>query len=316
MQYDDAKLDFAYKYPFSKEAKDIIESLNISKISDSYLKAAKNHIEAALAGGISYTKTNISSVKIDYIVVYAYSRMLSSAYGNIALVKAYAKAEAKRSIDALSLAESEEIDKLGKELYLNIVKRFMPEQRDEFVIKVYDFLKFSPGTKDLELVNQKLSGGAIVLDRITTIKLMNAAIVNEILKGLPIKISDLPSELTTFAKSNRITSQVERAPKFLSRGNSIPWIEKLLSIPIADVRHRTVNLILAPYLTNIKGMSAEDAAKIINSYIEKCKEINPDTKITERYVEYQCNYAKKKGTKPLSEQHARELLGNLVDIWT
>jgi len=58
----------------------------------------------------------------------------------------------------------------------------------------------------------------------------------------------------------------------------------------------------------------EQATKIINDYIEKCKELDPNTKITERYIEYQCNYAKKRGLKPLSIERAKELLGSAIEI--
>ncbi|MFL6364896.1 MAG: hypothetical protein ACJ719_06790 [Nitrososphaeraceae archaeon] len=36
------------------------------------------------------------------------------------------------------------------------------------------------------------------------------------------------------------------------QGNTIPWIEKLLQTPIDDYRKNAVNLILAPYLINVK----------------------------------------------------------------
>jgi hypothetical protein len=49
------------------------------------------------------------------------------------------------------------------------------------------------------------------------------------------------------------------------RGNTIPWIEKLLQTPTADYRKNAVNLILAPYLINVKKLSYDDALNIINS---------------------------------------------------
>ena len=92
------------------------------------------------------------------------------------------------------------------------------------------------------------------------------------------------------------------------------WVEKLLATPIADIRHRTVNLILAPYLVNTKGMSVDQATKIICEYIERCKLLDPATRVNERYVRYQCDYAKKRGLKVLSLDRAKELLGSALDI--
>ena len=59
-------------------------------------------------------------------------------------------------------------------------------------------------------------------------------------------------------------------------------------------------------------MEVEQAVKIINEYIEKCKEIDPSTKINESYIRYQCSYAKRRGLKPLSLDRAKELLGNTI----
>ena len=48
--------------------------------------------------------------------------------------------------------------------------------------------------------------------------------------------------------------EIERRSGYYSnRGiNKIPWIEKLLDTPISDFRKNATNLILAPYLVNIK----------------------------------------------------------------
>jgi hypothetical protein len=54
------------------------------------------------------------------------------------------------------------------------------------------------------------------------------------------------------------------------RGNTIPWIEKLLETPIYDYRKNAVNLILAPYLINIRKLSYENALNIIDNWLTEC----------------------------------------------
>jgi hypothetical protein len=71
--------------------------------------------------------------------------------------------------------------------------------------------------------------------------------------------------------NNMQTNQTERHHTF--RGNTIPWIEKLLETPIADYRKNAVSLILAPYLINIKKLSYDAASNIINSWLSKCGEL-------------------------------------------
>ena len=97
-----ADIDFAYKYPFSKEAKSVIDKLQITKIEQKYLNASKGHIEAAADGGIDYKSTSMYDVKEEYLITYAYSRMLLSAVRSVQLINIYAIAEARRSVQALA----------------------------------------------------------------------------------------------------------------------------------------------------------------------------------------------------------------------
>src|SRR4051812_3473402 len=57
------------------------------------------------------------------------------------------------------------------------------------------------------------------------------------------------------------------------RGNTIPWIEKLLETPIDDYRKNAVNLILAPYLINIKKLPY-DAALYHQQLVKQMWKIN------------------------------------------
>jgi hypothetical protein len=51
------------------------------------------------------------------------------------------------------------------------------------------------------------------------------------------------------------------------------WIEKLLKIPIADHRKRTIDLVLAPFLIVIKRLSFEESYSIIKDWIVNCNSI-------------------------------------------
>ena len=52
--------------------------------------------------------------------------------------------------------------------------------------------------------------------------------------------------------------------------NDIKWIEILLETPISDYRKNAINLILAPYLINIKKLPYTDAFNIIKDWLNKC----------------------------------------------
>ncbi|MEM3227891.1 MAG: DNA primase noncatalytic subunit PriX, partial [Candidatus Micrarchaeaceae archaeon] len=138
---------------------------------------------------------------------------------------------------------------------------------------------------------------------------LERAFEKKILEGLPISSKELPKEVALFYKSNGLRIAGTKA-KQAGGGRGIDWVERLLEYPILDGRHRIVNLVLAPYLVNVRGMEIEEAVKRISAYIEACKRVNPDTRINEQYIRYQCAYAKRKGMKVLSAKRARELLGD------
>ena len=113
--------------------------------------------------------------------------------------------------------------------------------------------------------------------------------------------------------SKGIRLEEKRAIRAETAG-SYAWIERLLTIPIPDVRHRTVNLILAPYLMNVRKLEEDDAVKAISDYIERCKLVNPNTNVNESYIRYQCRYSKTKGMRPLAASRAKELLAEMIEF--
>jgi hypothetical protein len=63
--------------------------------------------------------------------------------------------------------------------------------------------------------------------------------------------------------------------------NNIFWIEKLLNTTISDFRKNATNLILAPYLVNIKKLSYQHSFDILADWLKKCNsfkklDFNPD----------------------------------------
>lgn len=107
----------------------------------------------------------------------------------------------------------------------------------------------------------------------------------------------------------RISPKIERFRKFKSsvRNNSnfskskttITWIEKLLSMSIEDYRKCSVNLILSPYLMNIKKTTHSDSCYILEEWLSKCNDIrrldfNPNC-----LIKFSLNTALSKGIPPM-----------------
>ena len=66
--------------------------------------------------------------------------------------------------------------------------------------------------------------------------------------------------------------KLERRLRLKSNSN-IFWIEKLLNTPISDFRKNVINLILAPYLVNIKNLSYQESFNILIEWLKRCDSI-------------------------------------------
>ena len=307
--YNEEDLSFAYKFPFSKEAKAIMaaEQGRIDTSSDRLIGLGRARLDEALKESIIDYK-DIRYGKLDYLVGYAYARLLVSATSSELAVKRYVSAEAERARRALEKGSEADMGKLAAELHVD-----MTLEGTIFRLAFSSFLRLSRKRRGLSLTNFRLHGGFVFLGKHDAAGLMVPAMENEIGKGLPIKAAEIPKPVFMHAKG----IQVPRiGPELRSGTGSTAWIDRLLNTPIPDVRHRVVNLILAPYLVNVRGLGEEEAFRIISSYIERCKALDPNTLINDPYIRYQCKYAKRRGLKPLSLARARELLGSLLDFGT
>ncbi|MGA3020991.1 MAG: hypothetical protein ABSD68_03525, partial [Candidatus Micrarchaeales archaeon] len=81
---DADKLEFAYKYPFSREAKEVVAELQLSSIDEQYLQEGLSILKNAFKDGkIPHEKVReMSEVKYRYLLGYVYARMLVSAVGD------------------------------------------------------------------------------------------------------------------------------------------------------------------------------------------------------------------------------------------
>ena len=303
------EIDIAYKYPFSDEARTVIAEKGPKQIDYRYLELGRDRVEAAMNKKQSYFRIEIENVKLGYVISYIYARMLVSASANPLLIKSFASGEAKRSGMALREETDQTIMRLAKQLSYNVSSN----GSNEFIISFPEYLMKKPSGEHYALVNMKLKNGFVIMDRAELSRALEHSIYLKVMSGLPIPKGQLPKEVLDYYASSKIKlpdSMSKQAPAL--QGST--WIDKVLATPIPDVRHRTVNLVLAPYLINVKGMEVEQAVETIKKYIDECKQLNPNTDVSETYIRYQCNYAKNKGMRPLSLLKARELLGEYVDL--
>ena len=301
-------IDFAYKYPFSDEAKKIIGNEQIDPSNIKYLDLGKIRVEEALGNGTgAYQNIEYEPIKKDFIISYVFARIIVSALRSRHFIEDYANAEARRCIDAMGGESSEKIIKLSQEVGINASLELHSGQ-EFFSIKFTDLLKSS----SLNLVNLKLHNGKVFLERYVFLKFFEGPVQKAIKKNLPIRQADIPAQAFKIARQIKVrppeTKEEKAAP------GQYAWIEKLLRIPIPDVRHRIVNLILAPYFVTVRKFSEEKAFTLISEYIERCKELEGNTKINDAYIRYQCRYAKEKKMRPLAFEKSKDLLKDVIDL--
>ncbi len=301
----DTDLEFAYKYPFSEEAKRVVSALNANALNPVPMAMGRADLEECLSKG--FLNYGDSYNKLEYLQSYVYSRLLVSALKNASFISKYAAAEAYRSYMALERDTKDNIVRVAGELGIDV-----DINGEYFSMGMFQFLKHAPPEGQLALVNLRLGSGIINIDKLQFAQLLRIAISKAIAVGLPIKYEDIPKQVVSYAKEIKLPQpqvSMQRPP-----GRASAWIEKLMFLPIDDGRHRVVNLILAPYLINVKGLEVDAAKAIIIDYIEKCKTVNPATKVNEEYISYQCRYAKEHGMRPMSLKRAMEELGGAIDF--
>jgi len=308
MKADYSRLDFAYKYPFSQEAREVVAGLNVSSVEEQYLQVGITRLKSAFEQGrVPYEKVKeVSDFKYRQIMGYVYARMLVSAIGDRYSISRFAAAEASTAEEILSLDSVENLLRIADEIGLG-VKR----EKEVFSLPFEKFVAVPKRDDALKLVNQKLDKGIVYVDERQLLKFVACGIEKSIASRLPIDKKDLPRSVVEAAKE--LKPQEQKITLDVKKG-AYAWIEKLLATPIHDVRHRAVNLILAPYLMNVRGLDEESAVKTIVAYIERCKTLNPDTKVNETYIRYQCKYARNKGLRPLSLSRAKDLLQGVAEF--
>ena len=302
MMEDKSLLAFSCNYPFSSIAKELLKNTGEAVNDPMYINIGKLRLQESIdTNNIKY-RNDIFDISL--VISYAYARLIVSALNNPYITDIYVKAEAKRSIIAMTNDNESNIKNLSKELGFSI------EMIDKkFKVKVTNFLNAISNISSYKLINQSLKSGFIIMDIQEFAGMLEGIIHAKIKTGLPIPKKEIPKSISAYALDIKIPK-----PKIdVQSAKSEEWIEKLLANPIPDVRQRVVNLILAPYLVNVKKLDTESAFKIIVDYIEKCKILDPTTKITNAQIKYQCEYSKSKGMKPLSLEKAKELLSGVVD---
>ncbi len=254
-----AKLDFAYRYPFSIDAKEVVESLGMKRVEQKFVDAAKQRVEEALKDAhIGFTPTSYPDLQLTYLVSYAYARMLVSAFESAYLVSRYAIAESKRTGEALISDSNESITRVAKGLGLDIAI-----EGNECRVACWQYLNCAPKSVDYALIHQRLDGGTITLTKSKMIRVIEEASKASILQGMPIDKKILPKEVVSAARTIKVNVELgETKMVNVKESEYPPCIRKILF----DLK-KGVNLphqarwVMAVYLLNV-GVTPDEIKKL------------------------------------------------------
>jgi hypothetical protein len=122
-------------------------------------------------------------------------------------------------------------------------------------------------------------------------------------------------ELQTERKELKVKYQIRMKKNNNNTFNitAIPWIELLLETPIEDYKKNGLNLILTPYLINVKKLPYDDAFNIIEQWVNKCDSIKRLDSNFNYLIKYALENSIKKGYLPMNFETLKEKNRALYD---
>ena len=84
----------------------------------------------------------------------------------------------------------------------------------------------------------------------------------------------IQKRIDKITENGRLRKLSSHAPFNIDAKNRIGWIENLLQTPLDDHRKFCLWRILCPYLVNVRKLSHEESAPILNEWLQKCDQLN------------------------------------------
>lgn len=268
-------LDFALKYPFSSEAKTIIENINLT---DRIVELGAERIKKALKGESSTKMVLHDTEKKEEIASFAAARMILGHLRNPFITSKFAVNESKIVSNYLSREEKQVIERIASRFEIAPV-----EKEGKMLLDIPTYLRYKVGDRHYRLINRKISSGFVDINKSELERLIEEAVKKHtenipLVKSPPDSIKKAGKKLLEELPKKEITINVKP-------GDHPPCIMKLLE---SAKKHQNLNhsarWYLGTYLTAI-NMGEEEMLNIYSSM--------PD--YSEKTTRYQLAHIKKKG---------------------
>jgi len=256
------ELELITHYPFLSAAKDFVAK-KTSNLDLEILNLGKQRIIAALLlDQTNFTSDNVKQFykySEDYVLAYAASRFILSAWSNLYIKQRMALIESKLAKYFLDHDPLENLSIVSKELGINFTL-----EDNYFLIKVFDYLNYHPNDRSYKLFYVNLHNGFVKLSRNQFTRVLEEAIRKRLenfprLKNYPKEVDKIIKEIeTNFIPKREVASINIKAEDFP------PCIKKLVDQLTSSVNVPHIGRVaLAIYLIKA-GLSNEQIQKIFS----------------------------------------------------
>ncbi len=267
------ELGFALNYPFSQEAKKLIQAMQLNeRIIVMGAERIKKAIKGVSAGKVVFNESEIK----DEIASYAAARMILGALRNQFIIGRFAVNESKMIRNHLNKGNEEEVERAA--LHFGIKTRGN-------LLDIPTYLKYSPRSQPYRLINRRIINGSVEVKQNEKLRLIEEA-VRKHMEDIPL-VKDPPDAIKNAGKK-----LIEELPKSkititVKKGDHPPCIMKLLEgIKKHENLPHHARWYLVTYLLGI-NLSDDEIMQIYSSL--------PD--FSEKITRYQTAHARKRGYK-------------------
>ena len=296
-------LNFLIKYPFLKEAKEYVASLNI-KLAEiqnhPVYSAAVDLARQRVMDAAENKKTNFEDEFPEIVILsFPIAKIFASLSYSREIMNKFANAEAKRICSFLENETDENLNKIISELNLNF--------RDDG-IHFTGYLKFTSGLArykdEFKLVNRVIENGFVKLNKEDKLVLIKEGIKSKISE--PIDTKNVPENFKNIAKTISAGISGEELKVEAVDKNALPpcITNMLVSLSAGEVSHNSM-FVLATFFINL-NLDIDNIVKIFSIFPkfneEKTKyqiEFLAGVKSTTRYTCPACATIKSYGLCPV-----------------
>jgi DNA primase large subunit len=248
------ELRFCVKYPFTQQARSLLESVDFSKISDDVLDEASKRIGLALSGKSFFpTESEINASKESSLttILYYYpiARAMISLTNDNLIKRKFARAIRDDTYNFLKLENMEFLENISKQLFK------VQHKNERFQLSMIDYLVYLPNSPEYRLINIEMKEGQVLLTKDAMAKVISSYIYSSILQTKTDKLK-LPKMFSFFAEEIKKKYKKEEIPEDLGpvETKHFPPCMKHIGAELLDpdilVSHQP-RFVMATFFTNI-----------------------------------------------------------------